>query len=318
MPARDLFAPVGAEQKQRPLLRCLGERRQHLEGRRICPLQVVEDDDRRCASGDRLERSIARLRRASRGRSTSGGGPNSGNNTPRCATRGSPPNSSSGSRRRCSRSTIAIGAYGEDPRSAATPRRLARRLAATAASARRVFPTPASPARSTSPPLPLRRRMKCSRSSSSSRSRPIIGSVLLTPAESRRCRRACNRRHLFVLGRPCDPTSLARRDVDVRLRCLRRPGWPRPKRSCLAVGRERRPVSPSVVLTLGPRLVGADQGASDVARVTAQMSWPPAPPALLEVNTSSRPSARMFGWMSFAPASFTSVTATAGPKRAPF
>ena len=43
-----------------------------------------------------------------------------------------------------------------------------------------------------------------------------------------------------------------------------------------------------------------------------------APPARFDENTTSSPSARTFGWMSFAVASLSSATAVAGPKREPF
>ena len=49
-------------------------------------------------------------------------------------------------------------------------------------------------------------------------------------------------------------------------------------------------------------------------RVATQMSWPPSVPARLDENTTSRPSFRTFGWMSFAAASFSSATGVAGPK----
>ena len=55
MPARDLIAPVDAEQEQRPLLRRRGERRQQLEGRRIGPLEVVQEDDGRAGAAEGLE-----------------------------------------------------------------------------------------------------------------------------------------------------------------------------------------------------------------------------------------------------------------------
>ena len=53
-------------------------------------------------------------------------------------------------------------------------------------------------------------------------------------------------------------------------------------------------------------------------RVATQMSCPPSVPARFELKTTSSPSARTFGWMSFAAASLSSPTAVAGPKRAPF
>jgi hypothetical protein len=51
-------------------------------------------------------------------------------------------------------------------------------------------------------------------------------------------------------------------------------------------------------------LTGADHGALNLARVEIQMSWVPIPPTRFDEKTTSSPSLRTFGWMSFAAASF--------------
>src|ERR671910_2387291 len=91
-------------------------------------------------------------------------------------------------------------------------------------------------------------------------------------------------------------------------------GPARPKRSWCASHESEGRDSPKPVLTLGPRLTGANHGSLTLARVADQMSWPPAPPARFDEKTISRPSLRTFGWMSFAPASFSSAIGVAGPK----
>src|ERR671918_3060969 len=93
------------------------------------------------------------------------------------------------------------------------------------------------------------------------------------------------------------------------------PGGPaRPKSSCCAFHDSEGRDSPKPVLTLGPRLTGADHGSSTLALVADQMSGPPKPPTRLDENTISRPSLRTFGWMSFAPGSLSSVIGDAAPK----
>jgi hypothetical protein len=61
-------------------------------------------------------------------------------------------------------------------------------------------------------------------------------------------------------------------------------------------------------------LTGTDQASSALERVDTQMSGPPNPPARVDEKTSSRPSLRTFGWMSFAAGSFSSVIGLAVPK----
>jgi hypothetical protein len=68
------------------------------------------------------------------------------------------------------------------------------------------------------------------------------------------------------------------------------------------------------VLTFEPRFTAADHGAPTLARVADQMSWPPMPPARFDEKTTSSPSLRTFGWMSFAAASFSSAIGVAAPK----
>jgi hypothetical protein len=73
-------------------------------------------------------------------------------------------------------------------------------------------------------------------------------------------------------------------------------------------------VSPNAVLTFERRLTAADHGASTLARVADQMSWPPLPPARFEEKTTSSPSLWTFGWMSFAAASLSSANRRRGPE----
>src|ERR671910_3169783 len=83
-------------------------------------------------------------------------------------------------------------------------------------------------------------------------------------------------------------------------------GPARPKRSCSASHESEGRDSPKPVLTLGPRLTGADHESLTLARVADQISGPPRPPTRFDEKTISRPSLRTFGWMSLAPASFSS------------
>src|SRR4029079_16259877 len=69
----------------------------------------------------------------------------------------------------------------------------------------------------------------------------------------------------------------------------------------------------SAVLIASPRVTGADHGSSTLSREAPQMSCRPFPPGRLDENTTSRPSLRTFGWMSFA-ALLSSATGAAGPK----
>jgi hypothetical protein len=92
----------------------------------------------------------------------------------------------------------------------------------------------------------------------------------------------------------------------------------RPKSSCLPSRESDGRDSPAAVFTTAAMLTGADQGSAIRARVEAQMSWPPCPPARLDESTTSSPSARTFGWMSLPVASLSAATGVAGPKRAPF
>ena len=108
---RDLLAPIGAEQEQRPLLGGLGERRQELERRRVRPLEVVEEHDGRLLRRDRGERASHRFEQglavgAARSR------PSSGSSGRRCA-RIRPAGKPVGVPRTYPRSTASIGAYGE-------------------------------------------------------------------------------------------------------------------------------------------------------------------------------------------------------------
>src|SRR5215208_4850735 len=91
-------------------------------------------------------------------------------------------------------------------------------------------------------------------------------------------------------------------------------GPARPKRSCWASHENDGRDSPKAVLTLGPRLTGADQGSLTLVRVADQTSWPPNPPARFDEKTISRPSLRTFGWMSFAVASLSSTIGDAALK----
>lgn len=59
--ARDLLVAIRAEDEQRPFLGGGRERREQLEGRRIRPLQVVEEGDRRRVPAHGLERGPNRL-----------------------------------------------------------------------------------------------------------------------------------------------------------------------------------------------------------------------------------------------------------------
>src|ERR671911_2617148 len=91
-------------------------------------------------------------------------------------------------------------------------------------------------------------------------------------------------------------------------------GPARPKRSCSASHESDGRDSPKPVLTLGPRLTGADHESLTLARVADQMSGPPRPPARFDEKTISRPSLRTFGWMSFAAALLSSTIGDAAPK----
>ncbi len=91
----------------------------------------------------------------------------------------------------------------------------------------------------------------------------------------------------------------------------------RPKRSCRAFRESDGRDSAAAVFTAAPRLTATDHGWWMLRRVAAQMSWPPSVPARFEEKTTSSPSFRTFGWMSFATASFSSVTGAAGPKSEP-
>src|SRR6188474_79034 len=91
----------------------------------------------------------------------------------------------------------------------------------------------------------------------------------------------------------------------------------RPKRSWRAfLDREGR-LSAAAVLIAVPRLTGADHGAEKLSRVEAQMSWAPSPPARFDEKTTSSPSLRTFGWMSFAVGTFSSATGEDPPKFQP-
>src|SRR4029078_12779617 len=91
----------------------------------------------------------------------------------------------------------------------------------------------------------------------------------------------------------------------------------RPNSSVSAPPAREGRVSAAVVFTDAPRVTGADHGSRRLFLVAAQMSWTPRVPARLDEKTTSRPSLRTFGWMSFAPGSFSSATGVAGPKLNP-
>jgi hypothetical protein len=61
VPARQLVGPVRADHEQRQLSQRVGERGQHLEGRVVGPVQVVDHDDGGRARRDRRERAAERL-----------------------------------------------------------------------------------------------------------------------------------------------------------------------------------------------------------------------------------------------------------------
>src|SRR5918999_5545570 len=88
----------------------------------------------------------------------------------------------------------------------------------------------------------------------------------------------------------------------------------RPNKSAWAPQDTEGRVSAAAVFTAAPRLTGADQGSWTLSRVEIQTSCPPSVPDRFEEKTSSRPSLRTFGWISFAAASFSSATGAAGPK----
>src|ERR1700675_1031896 len=87
----------------------------------------------------------------------------------------------------------------------------------------------------------------------------------------------------------------------------------RPKSSWVACHENDGRVSEALVFTAEPRLTGADQGSLALSRVAAQMSWPPSVPVRFDERTTSSPSLRTFGWMSFAAGSLSALTTTAGP-----
>ena len=111
----------------------------------------------------------------------------------------------------------------------------------------------------------------------------------------------------------CD--ALPRRDVDVAAPLG---AGSTPEEQLLAVLRERRSRLRRGRVHDRAEIHRGRPRRADVPRVATQMSCAPSVPDRFEQKTSSRPSARTFGWMSFALASFSSLTAVAGPKRAPF
>src|SRR4026209_1132373 len=90
----------------------------------------------------------------------------------------------------------------------------------------------------------------------------------------------------------------------------------RPKRSWRAFFDSEGRLSAAAVLTPPPRFTGADHGAPKASRVATQMSWAPSPPARFDEKTTSSPSLRTLGWMSFA-ALFRPDTAVDPPKFQP-
>src|SRR6187549_3717865 len=76
-------------------------------------------------------------------------------------------------------------------------------------------------------------------------------------------------------------------------------------------------LSAAAVLMADPRFTGVDHGAEKLSLVEAQMSWAPSPPARFDEKTTSSPSLRTFGWMSFAVASLSPATAVEPPKFQP-
>ena len=61
MRARDLVGAIGAHDEDRQLAQRIGERPEQLQGGVVGPLQVVEQDHRRGAGGDRRQRAAQRL-----------------------------------------------------------------------------------------------------------------------------------------------------------------------------------------------------------------------------------------------------------------
>src|SRR5438067_3168779 len=86
----------------------------------------------------------------------------------------------------------------------------------------------------------------------------------------------------------------------------------RPKYSVPASHESDGRVSPAAVLTAVPRLVGEDHGSSALSRKETQMSCP-CEPVRFDEKTTSRPSLRTFGWMSFE-ALLSPAAGDAGPK----
>jgi hypothetical protein len=167
--AREAVGAVGAQQHQRQLVERRREAREQLERRLVGPLEVVEDDERGLADlgqrgADRLEdrRAVARRGllaelgqqqrevRAERPQPREGAGPEA-----QVRAQG-------GDDRAVGETALELAA----PRSTSTPE------AAPASSARRVLPTPASPERSSSVPVPRRARSTAWPSSASWASRP--------------------------------------------------------------------------------------------------------------------------------------------------
>src|SRR5439155_1078004 len=68
----------------------------------------------------------------------------------------------------------------------------------------------------------------------------------------------------------------------------------------------------SVVLTVGPRFTGVDQGSDVLARVATHRSSAPSVPVRSEANRISRPSCRIAGCRS-SDEEFSSVTGAPGP-----
>src|ERR1044071_6845276 len=91
----------------------------------------------------------------------------------------------------------------------------------------------------------------------------------------------------------------------------------RPKRSWRAFFDRDGLLSAATVLIAVPRLTGADHDAEKLSLVEAQMSWAPSPPARFEEKTTSSPSLRTFGWISFAAASLRPTTGVEPPKYQP-
>src|SRR4029453_3799522 len=91
----------------------------------------------------------------------------------------------------------------------------------------------------------------------------------------------------------------------------------RPKRSWRALRDRDGRVSAAGVLTALPTFTGVDHAEPKLAPGATQMSWAPRVPARFEEKTTSSPSLRTFGGMSFAAASFRPATETDPPKLQP-